>query len=286
MKLNIKDAIFIFDFDDTLSDTYRAHVSGIKGIDKFMGTKFAKKVDDFFWILLKGFRANEPLDWESIQGGKLRYNELLAKISRCQEKIIEEWGSPRMWSKEALIKIAGDELLGSFSNNNALEIADIYWKRRKRSSIIFEHAKVCLEWLKEQGRPFYVLTDSDSRLRLIEGKFIYDPKYSESFKRKRIESLRNDIFSPNAIIIGDPETKPSRAIFDKAMRIISYNIGSTPDPSCLVMVGDSYGGDIKTPVDRLGFGLGVLFQKNASYGSMRKNVIQLGLLSDIRKIFS
>lgn len=286
MRLNIKNAIFIFDFDDTLSDTYSAHRAGIAGIAQCMGTEFAKKVDELFFILLKGFRVQKLVEWEEITGGRIRYGEVLVKISQCQKGIRETWGTPRLWSKEALIKVAGDELWSSFSLSLACEIADLYWERRSQASAIFEHARECLRWLKDHGRPFYVLTDSDSRLRLIDSEFTYEPAYSESFKRKRIELLLDDIFSPNAIIIGDPEAKPSRAIFDKALRFLSYDIGNMPDPSRLAMVGDSYGGDIQTPIEKLGFGLGVLFQRNASFGPMRDNVIRLGALSDIRKIFS
>lgn len=286
MRRNIKNAIFIFDFDDTLSDTYTAHKAGIAGIARRMGTKFAKKVDELFFILLKGFRVHKFDDWEKVAGGKGRYSEVFNKIFQYQAGIKKAWGAPRLWSKEALIKVAGDELWSSFSLGTACEIADLYWERRSQASTIFEHARECLGWLKDHGRPFYVLTDSDSRLRLIDGEFTYEPAYSESFKRKRIELLRDDIFSPNSIIIGDPEAKPSRAIFEKALRFIERDIGKKPDPAQLAIVGDSYRGDIQTPIEKLGFGLGVLFQRNASFGLMRDNVKQLGSLSDIRKIFS
>jgi len=95
-----------------------------------------------------------------------------------------------------------------------------------------------------------------------EGQFDYDPQYSEALKRQRIELLREKGITFNALSIGDPEDKPHMDFFQKGLKIAEEDSGCPIDTRYAIIVGDSFGGDLQTPKEQMGFGLVVLFQKD------------------------
>jgi FMN phosphatase YigB (HAD superfamily) len=105
----------------------------------------------------------------------------------------------------------------------------------------------------------FMVTSSDARLKMQpDGQFIYDPEFSEALKRKRIELLKGKGLKFDAISIGDPEDKPHPDFFNKALRVAEAEIGAPVDTRNAIMLGDSYGGDLQTPKEILGFGMVVL----------------------------
>ncbi len=119
--------------------------------------------------------------------------------------------------------------------------------------------------IKTHGRPIYLITSSDARLKMDEiGQFDYDPPYSENLKKQRIELLRKKGIPYNALSIGDPEDKPHLDFFEKGIKIAEQHLGANIDFGNAIMVGDSYAGDLQVPREKLGFGLTVLFNKSTS----------------------
>jgi len=116
--------------------------------------------------------------------------------------------------------------------------------------------------IKSHNRPIYFVTGSDARLKMNSQElFDYDPKYSEQFKAKRINALKNKGLFFNALSIGDPEDKPHLDFFEKAVTIAEKDLGHKLDYKNSIMFGDSYVADLQIPREKMNFGLVVLFKK-------------------------
>jgi hypothetical protein len=83
-------------------------------------------------------------------------------------------------------------------------------------------------------------------------------------KRERIELLREKGLHFRLVSIGDPEDKPSVEFFEKGLKMAEDDLGTSIDRSQCIMFGDSYGGDLQTPLEKLGFGMVVHFHKTFS----------------------
>ncbi len=115
--------------------------------------------------------------------------------------------------------------------------------------------------IKEHGRPLYLVTSSDARLKIKpNGQFEYTPQYSADFKRERIQLLREKGIDFNIVSIGDPEDKPHLDFFEKGIKAAEADLGTSIDLSQAIIMGDSFGADLQTPKEKMGFRLAVLFQ--------------------------
>jgi len=295
-ELTLENAIFFFDIDDTLIDTALLHKDGVKGIIQAIikhsgfseiGREFGQKVDEIFDLMLAGYRVKEKKDWQHVPGGKKAYKGLLAKIEHYQKNIKEKWGSIKKWSREVFIKIAADELGIEMTPSLVEKAAQAYWRKISEKMELFDHAKAFFNQLNKLGRPIYLITSSDARLKLAnDGRFVYNPKYSEKLKRQRMQILTEKGLKFRQIIVGDPEDKPSIQFFEKGLKVAEEDLENIIDRSKCLIVGDSYKGDIEVPIRELGFGLGVIFSKGSKFKKEEDNLISVGRLTDINKAFN
>lgn len=267
-KLNGKT--WFFDIDDTLIDTAGTSKDATSGISKVFEGNFdletAEKVteefNNIFDLMLAGYRVKEDKDWQQVPGGKESFERLLERIGSCQIQIEKNFGQVKKWSREVFIKLAAENVGVAITPELIHEAADGYWMTLTEQTEVFEGAQKLFTYLHETKQPVFLITSSDARLKMqTDGQFIYDPGYSESLKRERIELLRNRGLDFRLVSIGDPEDKPNREFFEKGISMAQANLGHELNLNECVMVGDSYGGDLETPHKVLGFGLVVLFVK-------------------------
>ena len=120
------------------------------------------------------------------------------------------------------------------------EAADAYWMNLTRHATVFDDAIELANTIAKNGRPLYLATSSDARLRMQDdGTFVYDPRISEALKRERLEMLRHNGLQFNAISIGDPEDKPSIPFFEKAVSLAERDLGPVAAQNA-IMLGDSF----------------------------------------------
>lgn len=275
--MNIQKSIWFFDIDDTLIDTAGANTPAAEGINKVftekfnqdVGKKVASEFVHIFDLLLAGYRIHDKAQWASSPYKENDFNSLLQKIETLQKEIKGKWGAVKKWSREGLIKIASDTLGLKTTPELIHKAADGYWFTLTEKTTVFSGAISLIDYLNSIKRPVFLITSSDGRLTLQDnGQFTYDPAYSESLKRNRIELLRKRGIQFNSVSIGDPEDKPHDNFFIKGIKKAQESIGEFNLANC-IMVGDSYAGDLETPYRKLGFGLIILFEKD------RKDTIKI-----------
>jgi FMN phosphatase YigB (HAD superfamily) len=205
-----------------------------------------------FNTMLEIHRGNEATD---------EYTSLVQEIEDYQKDLPPEYGKPKKWSREIFILIAAKRVGLSVSRELIIEATDAYWMNLTQKASIIPGVLELIAEIKRHNRPFYLVTGSDARLKQQEnGKFAYDPKYSEDFKRERVALLRQRGINFNLVSIGDPEDKPHREFFDKAIDIAEEDLGEKIDLSNAIIIGDSFSADLQTPKEQLDFGWVVLFQ--------------------------
>ena len=262
-KIPWDKSIWFFDIDDTLIDTGGTTEIAADGVRKVFEAKFseqkAKEIKAnfiaIFNLMLVGHQATDPKKIKE-------HKKLLAKIESLQS---DKTYVPKKWSREIFVKLAAEEAGVEVSPELVHEAADAYWWDLGQKTEVFVGVKELIAEIKKHGRPIYLITGSDARLKMqTDGTFSYDPKYSENLKRERIELLREKGIHFNLISTGDPEDKPHIDFFQKAIMLAADEMGEPVDFENTIMVGDSYAGDLKVPLELFGFGLGVLFNKNES----------------------
>ena len=85
----------------------------------------------------------------------------------------------------------------------------------------------------------------------------------------------------NEVIIGDPFDKPSVDFFKKGIKIIEKDLGRKVKKEELVMVGNSYEDDLETPIEKLGFGTGILVEDGRKKIKLNGKMIVLRDLTQI-----
>lgn len=260
-KIAWKKSVWFFDIDDTLIDTAGTTELAADGVRKVFEAEFgenkAQKVKAnfiaIFNLMLVGHQAT---DSEQVED----YKKLLTRIEALQP---DKTYAPKKWSREVFIKLAAEEAGVEVSPEIVHETADAYWWDLGQKTKVFEGVKDLIAEIKKHGRPIYLITGSDARLKMqTDGTFSYDPEYSENLKRERIELLREKGIDFSLVSTGDPEDKPHIDFFQKAINLATDDMGEPIDFKNTIMVGDSYAGDLKVPLEHFGFGLGVLFNKN------------------------
>ncbi len=262
-KINWSGAIFFFDVDDTLFDTtansYVAADSIYQVLKKEIGEEKSllvkNKFKSVFKILADHHMGITNVDMEE-------YNRLIARITHLQKSVVKKFGSIRKWSREVFLKIAAESFDIDLKSELIYKAVDAYWNTISERSVPIKGVFEFFDEIKKHNRPVFLLTGSDARLQFDgAGSFSYDPQYSESFKRKRINALKNRGLYFNAVSIGDPEDKPHLDFFEKGIKTAEDDLNKKIETKNAVMFGDSYKADLQVPREELGFGLAVLFRK-------------------------
>lgn len=293
--LCLDNAVFFIDIDDTLIPTADTlHGAGILAVGRVLGERLddanlgdnvAKRMDSYFQLMVKAYRVRND-DWSLVSGGKAAFNALIARIEAEQQGVLEEWGSIRKWSREAFAKMACDDFNVDVTAELIEELGGAYWMAVTQNMKPYDHAKAFLDTLQTLDRPVFLATSSDGRLIYNEdrGTFVYDPVVSERLKHERMETLRtrHDL-AFRLIVVGDPEEKPHDDFFQKAIDAAEEDLGDKIDRGLCVAVGDSFGGDVQVPLERFGFGLGVVFSPSVDYSKDGERLVTVGALTDIER---
>jgi len=293
VKIPWSESVWFFDVDDTLIDTAGLTLSASEGIKKVFASKYpeedAERVQknyvDIFTTMMDGYRVKHEDEWKNIKGGKEAYENILKEIESLQKRVKEKYGFIKKWSREVLIKIAADRVGLKATPEMILEAGDAYWISLAEQTQVYPQALALVKEIKKHNRPIYLITSSDGRLTLAQdGQFDYEPKYSEALKRQRIDMLRDKGVEFSSLSIGDPEDKPHQDFFEKGMRAAEEDLGKPFELSNTIMLGDSFGGDLKTPKEVLGFGLVVLFEKGSNDTKIvDEHQINTGNLQEVAK---
>ena len=268
-KINWEDSIWFSDIDDTLIDTAGTTLEASEGIknvftanfNKQIGNKIQNHFNSIFHIMLAGLRNKTDQDWSNSQIKKDVFENLWQEIEDYQQEIKEKYGVAKKFSREVFIKICADREGIVVTPEIIYEAADAYWMTLSEKTKVFPGVIDLIRIIKQHKRPLYLITSSDARLKLKEnGQFEYIPKYSEDFKRKRVQLLRNKGIDFDLVSIGDPEDKPNLDFFQKGVKLAQENLGHKIELSKSIIMGDSYSADLQTPKEMMDFGLLVLFQ--------------------------
>lgn len=271
IKIFWSDSIWFFDIDDTLIDTAGVSISASEGIRKVFSEEYTEKqakqvqsnFNNIFQIMMTGYRVKNEDEWQRVAGGQAAFDKILENIENHQIRVKQKFGVIKKWSREVLVKLASDKANLNITPELVCKATDAYWLTLTEQTVVFPHVLELMQTIKKYNRPIYLLTSSDGRLRMNEGgQFDYDPQFSETFKRKRIELLRKKGIFFNALSIGDPEDKPNLDFFLKGLKMAEDDLDRPINTEHAVMVGDSFEGDLKIPKEQMGFGLVVLYQKN------------------------
>lgn len=274
IRIPWSESVWFFDIDDTLSDTTDVSSTATIGIYRVCiqqyGETIAKKlqmgVNNYYSLMVAGYRVKSQEEWVRIKGGARAYRELIERVTRLQNDVVKKYGMAKKWSREIFLKLTADDLAIPITSDLISEAVDNYWIEISKQTSVFPDAKELLNAIRRHNRPVYLVTSSDARLQLQpDGQFLYDPRYSEALKRQRIELLRDKGINFNVLSIGDPEDKPNRDFFDKAVRKAEADWGSPINMGNAIMFGDSFAGDLQTPKELMGFGLVVCIDRSKSH---------------------
>lgn len=262
-KIKWEDSIWFSDIDDTLITTAESSLRASDGIREVFSSRFGSNVgeqikEEFMRIF------NKMLDVHRGKEITEEYTSLVEQIDGYQKDLPLEYGKPKKWSREIFIAIAAKRLGLTVSGELISEATDAYWLQLTQVADIVPGVLELIGEIKKHKRPLYLVTGSDARIKQREdGQFLYDPKYSESFKRERVALLRQRGIDFNLVSIGDPEDKPHKDFFDKAVNMAEKDLGEKIDLSHAIMIGDSFAADLQTPKEQMGFGLVALFQPDS-----------------------
>ncbi|HWY79548.1 MAG TPA: hypothetical protein VNW29_04260 [Candidatus Sulfotelmatobacter sp.] len=269
-KITWQDSIWFSDVDDTLINTAKNTEVASEGVElvftarfgKEIGKKIKKNFIEVFHTMMAGLRNKTEDDWSTSAIKKEEFDNLWEKIEKYQQEIKEKYGTVKKFSREIFIQIAADRANLQISPELLYEAADAYWVTLSEKTELLPGVKNLTDIIKQHGRPLYLITSSDARLKLkSNGQFEYIPEYSESFKRERMQLLRNKGLEFNIVSIGDPEDKPHLDFFKKGINLAEKDFGSPIILKNAIFMGDSFTADLQTPKEQLGFGLVVLCQE-------------------------
>ncbi len=282
-----ENVIFFCDVDDTLVTTAKSTPEASEGIRKVFETRFgkeiAKKVQEefvnIFQTMMLGHQGNtdDPA-----------YQSILTEVKKYQIDVAKSYGRAKLWSREIFNEHCAKKNNINPSSELLSEAIDAYWLQLTKVARVLPGALELVQAAKNHKCPFYLVTGSDARMKLKEnGQFFYDPAYSETFKRERMQLLRDKGIDFNLVSIGDPEDKPHEDFFTKAIRMANSDLGKQIDVSRAIMIGDSFAADLQTPKEQLGFGLVVLFEEERKITEIIDNqYMKVGNLKEILKFLN
>lgn len=240
MKANLAGVrVVISDIDYTLVDFGKGHLAAIEALASLFGRHLADEVSRMFHLVLEGYsRKAEDTGWEDKQA----YQDVMDQIKRLQTRWLEAYGV-KPWSRGAWIIIASRHLQLPLTPQQVEEGRDAYWHALGDNATLYVDTHEFLESIQGSGVPLVLMTSSDSICRVRGGlSVMYDPVYSERYKRKRLKRLP---LRYQALVIGDPIDKPDPRFFDKVFQAVA-GLGNFPMDKILV-VGDPERSDLQEP---------------------------------------
>jgi len=259
------DAVWLADVDDTIVDTVRMHDEASRSIvsvlASFVGDRKANDVvgrfEEIFGILIESHQSSEP----KIERSQQEKDDLLTRIAEYQQEITARWRTTKKFSRETLLKIAGEDCGIDLTSEQIHQCIDHYWQHVLSHPLCFDDAIGLTQVLAKVGLPLFLMTSSDGRLTLNEnGQFDYDPASSRRFKESRVQSLRAEGLYYREVFVGDPIDKPTREFFQLVYDGVERHLGRRLNPQHAVVMGDSYTSDLQIPVSEWKVGLGVLYR--------------------------
>ena len=239
MSVNLADfSAVVSDIDYTLVDFDKGHQAAIKALAQLFGNQFADEVNRVFYLILEGLRRSEDVDWQEMP----MFQEVMDQIQQLQSPSLATYGV-KPWSREAWIIIVAKKLQITLTPGRVEAGRDVYWNTLSENIVLYEDAKAFLEAIQQVGIPLILMTSSDSICRIVEDySVLYDPTYSEQYKRRRLKRLP---LSYQELVIGDPIDKPDPRFFDKVFQEVAQ-YGNIPFGKILA-IGDSERSDLQEP---------------------------------------
>ena len=269
-RISWKDSFWFSDVDDTLINTAKNTEVASEGVEQVFTARFGEEVGktiqknfiEIFHTMMAGLRNKTDADWSTSAIKKDVFDELWKEMENYQQEIKDKYGAIKKFSREVFIQIAADRANLDISPELLYEAADAYWVTLSEKTELLPGVKELTDTIKDHGRPLYLVTSSDARLKLKQnGQFEYIPEYSEAFKRERMQLLRDKGLEFNIVSIGDPEDKPHLDFFQKGINLAEKDFGFQLNLKNAIFMGDSFAADLQTPKEQLGFGLVVLCQE-------------------------
>jgi len=229
----------ICDMDNTLTTfpSYIAMPRLEKYLEELLGPRKARKIcrfmDQFNATVYKKAKgvplSKEDRLWLGLTEKKFKF--------LLKDMIILGNPSELFWSRELWLRLASARV----TPNIAVSATQKFWRVIAIKAREYDDSYGFLRWLRRDHPEWelVVVSSSDSHLYVKDGKFVYDPEYSDQGKRNRIPASLLDI-SGNNIFVGDPISKPRPEFWERVLTNICYNQGE----DIAIMVGDSYASDI------------------------------------------
>lgn len=291
--------VWFFDLDDTLISTMDVHKKACEGVYltavNYYQENIARQASDlfchYFALLFDAYHLKNEDDWKNPNFNKQEYEELLTRMKLAQKNVLAKFHFIKKWSREVLIKLALEKTLTDFKIPTNQELnkeivyksAEKYWNLTVEYMHVFDDAKKLLEKIKEVGEHIFIMTSSDGRLLMDNNyEFYYNPAYSERLKRERIEKMQDKGLIYDGLIIGDPQDKPSIEYFEKCIALAENYTKNKINNSDFIVVGDSYEGDLKIPLEQLHVSLAVLINRKIKTSHfIRNNYIECSNLMEL-----
>jgi len=264
-------SIWFADIDDTLIDTIEAHQLASQEIavvlEPAIGERNALAIKEqfleIFRVLMSGhraFKATSQLDPTDIIGAQ--YRALRQRIEHYQQDLREQWGAIKVFSREVLLTLAGEDCSITLTPEQISKSINHYWEKVADYALCYDDSFQLLEAIAAMKRPLYLFTSSDGRLTLrADGQFEYDPQLSHQLKLARIERLRSKGLHYQGLFIGDPIDKPNPEFFEMIYKSVARDLGQEFRLENTIIIGDSYDADLHVPVSTWEKSLGILYRR-------------------------
>lgn len=277
-----RPVVWLFDVDDTLTDTQSMHHRAADSLVAELATEMAgslaasvvKRFRRVFDELLMVHQQVSVSDKDRL----LSLKTLDSRVRSYQREILEKWHLTRPFSREILLRIAIEDCGALLTADALRRCTDQYWEHMRENPIVFPDAARLSQKLAVQGAPTYLMTSSDARYReRSNGQFTYDPKESLEDKNRRMENLKNHGIRYSKAFIGDPIDKPSEDFYDLALSGISQDLDRPLESFFIVVIGDSYRSDIQTPLGLLDSAIGIWCRRGQpSIDTEAERVLSIG----------
>lgn len=229
--------IVLLDVDYTLINFDIAHKAGISALKKEYGGEFASEFNKIFSLILDGHRCSPDTEWDDRE----RYENVMKKVEDIQN--VSSGFGFKVWSREAFIAIVSENLAMSFTQDEIIKARDIYWDSVTKNSVFYDDAQEFISFLEKEKIPVVLMVGSDAIMNVTKDeRLCYDPIFSESYKKKRLQKLP---IITKAIITGDPIDKPDKRFFE---RVFKHTTNYSNDE--VLAAGDLEKVDLEIPRNR------------------------------------